>query len=94
MGEDLKGNGAVETCIAGAVDFSHPTRAQQDRDLVRTKSRACCEGHGWRDYTAPQLCSIVTELPSSSWATGLGNYPFLTTEAEDRNLRFKRDFEA
>jgi len=51
-GENLHRNGAVETGIAGAVNFSHTACTQQRLDFVRAEFRAWGESHsGWRNYS-------------------------------------------
>ena len=44
-GKDLDGNEAVETRVAGFVDFPHTADANRRQDFVRTQPRAGFEGH-------------------------------------------------
>jgi hypothetical protein len=55
-GENFDRDIAIETRIAGAVDFAHPAPAEQDYDLIRSESRAGRKGQlGWiiRGAAAP-----------------------------------------
>ena len=42
-GENLDGDVAIETRIAGAVDFAHPARPEQRDDFVRAEPRTGSE---------------------------------------------------
>ena len=44
--QDLDGDGAVQTGIAGLVDLAHPARAEGGLDLIRAERRARREWHG------------------------------------------------
>ena len=44
-GKDFDRDDPVQTGIASAVNLSHPTCAQQDRNLIRPQSSASCEWH-------------------------------------------------
>ena len=46
-GQDLDRDLAAESCVAGAVDLAHPSRAQQGEDLVGPELRAGRERHPW-----------------------------------------------
>jgi hypothetical protein len=43
--EDFDGNRAVETSIAGLVDFAHAAGAERADDFIRTDPDAGVEGH-------------------------------------------------
>ena len=41
----LQGDSPVDAYVRRAVDLSHPARAEQGDDFVRTELRAVCERH-------------------------------------------------
>lgn len=43
--QDLDGDIAMKLAVASSVDLAHPTCADGRYDLVRTNSRASCQGH-------------------------------------------------
>jgi hypothetical protein len=43
--KDFDRDGAVKACVAGAVDFSHPARAESRKDLVWAKLGAWKKWH-------------------------------------------------
>ncbi len=45
FGQDLDRDGAIETCVARAIDLAHPTGAQRRDELVRAQARAGLQGH-------------------------------------------------
>ncbi len=63
--QDFDRDRALEPCVAGLVDFSHPTRAKRADDLVRTELGPGLEGHKRpRDYSGsgrdPRRLSAAT----------------------------------
>ena len=46
-GQNLNGDGSIETRIFGAIHFAHPTRADGRHNLVGSKSRPVGEMHGY-----------------------------------------------
>jgi hypothetical protein len=44
-GENLDGNGAIETRVFRAIDLAHAPRAEGRLDFIGTKFRARGEGH-------------------------------------------------
>src|ERR1051326_3305484 len=48
LGEHFDRDDALQSCVAGAIDFSHPSRAQRRLNLVRSEFRTRREGHNAR----------------------------------------------
>jgi hypothetical protein len=44
-GEDFDRDGAIETCVSGPVDFTHPAGTERGQDLVRAEASTCSESH-------------------------------------------------
>ena len=44
--QNLDGDGAVEACVLGAIDFAHAASAERRKDFVRTELRARGKRHG------------------------------------------------
>jgi hypothetical protein len=49
LGQDLDRDGAIQSGVAGLVDFAHPARTQWHKDVVWTEARA-----GSKDHEEPQ----------------------------------------
>ena len=43
--QDLDRDGALQPCVAGAIDFTHPADAELRRDFIRAKFCAWSERH-------------------------------------------------
>lgn len=50
--KNLDRNGAIQTGIAGAVDFAHPAEAELGTDFIGSEKCPRSEGHVRREYTA------------------------------------------
>ena len=80
LGEDLDGDLAAETGVAGAVDLSHPAGAEWAEDLVRTEPRAPVEHVGVRSFpdrpgTMSLLEGGLRQRNSAPRVAGVGRLP-------------------
>jgi hypothetical protein len=48
LGKHLDGNSAIETCVRGFIDLTHPPRADTVGHVIGTEASACCQRHGER----------------------------------------------
>ncbi len=65
LGEDLEGDVALETGVAGAVNLAHPPGPEGAQDLVGTETAARRERH--HADLAVILCAVVPSVyPNSS----------------------------
>jgi hypothetical protein len=55
-GENLDGNGAVETGVAGTIDLAHASRTKRRLDFIGTEFCARSKSHG----CTPLLRAIIT----------------------------------
>ena len=60
--KNLDRNGAIQTGIAGAVDFAHPASAEGGTDFIGSEKCSRSEGHVRREYTA--LPGVVVSTPT------------------------------
>lgn len=56
--EDLDGDLAPETSIAGAIDLAHPAAAEETENFVRAEPRTGTKLHAG-DYKGSAQCSVV-----------------------------------
>ena len=47
--ENLDGDGALQTGVAGTVHLSHPARAERRRDFIRPKPHTWSQSHRWQE---------------------------------------------
>jgi hypothetical protein len=78
---------AMQTRIAGTIDFAHPARADERQDLVRSKTGATLE-HQWRllimaqGRASPGVLAVHAPLSVGSQEDSI---------AEDDSLKPKQD---
>ncbi len=75
--QDLDGDVALETSVAGFVDFAHAAFTQRVEDFVLVEPRATGKEHGLADYAT---CSFAGSSPGS-WDARHGLQRFCTGAA-------------
>ena len=61
-GENLDGNGSVETGVAGTVNLAHASRAKRRDNFVRTEFSPRSEPHALRVIIVPWKSETHSEL--------------------------------
>ena len=59
-GKNLDGDGAVQACVARAVNFAHASRAEGRNNLVWPESSASGQCHGGVDYIPSNQALEIT----------------------------------